>query len=244
MSYSYRLASGDKWLYTGLDPSLPKMMSEKGPFFTSLNHEPLSMRLLKFMDKEALMGKRGSFGFGQRESCPHNKFLDLFFDEQSPNEEGPDLADYSLEDGDIAILAMPKKKSIVPCQINAKGHGLSAMATEPINERCFVLGEDQKICSVSFDPNGTDEIKILPSVSFMSWAKPTAGINPRFLVKANVGVIDINDTKRNRQYVTMAQTEDHEGEVSSIDRLLNTIGLSAIVGKYPLRRKSDENHGS
>jgi hypothetical protein len=244
MSYTYRLASEDKWLYTGLDPSSPKMMSEKGPFFSTLIHEPLPMQLLKFIGKEILKGKYGGLGFGKRESCAYNEFLDLSFDPKEASEAGPDFADYSLEDGDVAILVMPKKKIIVPCQVNASSRGLSAMAPEPINERCFLLGEDQKICSISFDPNGTDQVKIVPNVSFMSWIKPTAGIKPRFEIKCNSGVVEIDDTKRQRQYVTMAQTEDYEREVSSIERLLNTVGLSSIVGKYPLRRKLDEDHGT
>jgi hypothetical protein len=42
----------------------------------------------------------------------------------------------------------------------------------------------------------------------------------------------------------MAQTSNIKDEVSAISRLLNLIGLSAIVGKYPLRKKDDENYGS
>lgn len=234
----------DKWMYEGLDPILPRMVSEHGPFLNPFSKEPFSTKIFKMILGGAIRGKHGTYGFGKKEACHHNPFIDLFFDPNEKDEEGLDLADYRLSDDDVAILAMPKKQSMVPCKIKSTDNGLFAMSPEPIDERCFVIGEDHKICSASFDPRGTDEIKIIPSVSFMSWIRPMAGIEPRFSVKCVCGTIDIEDKKRNREYVTVAQTDDPESESSSMLSALNLFGLSSIVGKYPLRRKQSEDNGS
>jgi len=244
MNYVYPIKTADKWLYTGIEPSVPRMFSEEGPLPLKRPQKMAIKRLFDLIEDEGIRTKKGRLGFGHSKGGKFNDFLDISFDDREEKEDGISLANYDLGDGDTSLLLMPKKKVIVPCQISASCNGISAEAPEVIDERCFVLGEDQQLVTASLNPNGSNQIKIIPKLAFISWVRPTMGILPRFAVKSACELIEISDSKRNKKYTTMAQTSNIKDEVSAISRLLNLIGLSAIVGKYPLRKKDDENYGS